>query len=264
LTIDLQPNGARNHAFVWALLLSVALHLCLALTQLPEMKLDKEPVHKIMEVKLVPPAPAALPTPVIPEAKPMPQPPQPAPEPPEPKPLPKPKPKPEPKPLPTPDPAPEVEPSPVVEEPAPPVVSETETEPTPPPVVSTMPPEPESPTSVAPPPPPPPPESRGPSQQDLDAARDRYGSLLAREIAKHKRYPRIARMRNWQGEAQVELQLDGDGNILSSRIEKSSGHDVLDKQALEMVMRATPFPPPPAVLNGQSFTLLVPISFRLE
>ena len=71
-------------------------------------------------------------------------------------------------------------------------------------------------------------------------------------------------MRGWQGEAVVELQLDGSGKILSSKIQQPSGYEVLDKQALEMVMRATPFPPPPAVLSGQSFTLLVPISFRLE
>ena len=149
------------------------------------------------------------------------------------------------------------------EEPAP--IETPEPQPVPPPVMNAAPSETEPPPFTTPPPPPPaPPEPRGPTQQDLDAARDRYGSLLAREIAKHKRYPRIAQMRGWQGEATIELQLDGSGKILSSKIKKPSGYEVLDKQALEMVERATPFPPPPAVLSGQSFTLLVPISFRLE
>lgn len=104
----------------------------------------------------------------------------------------------------------------------------------------------------------------GPTQQDIDAARNLYGNLLAREIAKHKQYPRIAQMRGWQGEAMIDLQIDGNGKVLSSKIHTSSGHEVLDKQALEMVARAAPFPLPPEALRGHAFTLLVPISFRLE
>ena len=247
----------RDHTIVWALLLSAALHV-VAMARLPGIDLKEVPVPKIMEVELAPPVP---PKEVVPE----PPAPAPAPEPPPepPKVIPKPQPKPEPKPKPVPEPAPKIEPAPVIE--TPPPAEPSEAEPAPPPVISAPPTETEPPPFTAPPaPPPPPPEPRGPSQQDLETARSRYGSLLAREIAKHKRYPRIAQMRGWQGEALVELQLDGSGKILSSKIQTSSGHDVLDKQALEMVMRATPFPPPPAVLSGQSFTLLVPISFRLE
>lgn len=228
------------------------------MARLPGIDLKEVPVPKILKVELAPPVP---PKEVVPEP-PAPAP-EPPPEPPKPKVIPKPQPKPEPKPVP--EPAPKIEPAPVIE--TPPAAEPPEAEPAPPPVISVPPTKAEPPPFTAPPappPPPPPPEPRGPSQQDLDAARERYGSLLAREIAKHKRYPRIAQMRGWQGETLVELQLDGSGKILSSKIQTSSGHDVLDKQALEMVMRATPFPPPPAVLSGQPFTLLVPISFRLE
>lgn len=118
------------------------------------------------------------------------------------------------------------------------------------------------PTFTAPPPPPEPP--KGPSQADIDDARNRYGGLLSREIARHKQYPRIAQMRGWQGEATIELRIDGNGNLLSSRIVTSSGHDVLDKQGLEMVRKASPFPPPPEALRGRNFEILVPVSFKLE
>jgi protein TonB len=98
----------------------------------------------------------------------------------------------------------------------------------------------------------------------MDAARNLYGSQLAREIAKHKQYPRIAQMRGWQGEVVVDLRLDGNGKVLSSKIHTTSGFDVLDKQALEMVKKASPFPAPPDALRGSLFNILVPVSFRLE
>lgn len=144
--------------------------------------------------------------------------------------------------------------------------SETEQQPlseppSPPPVIATAPKAESLPVFTTPPPPPKP---TGPSQQDMDAARNLYGNQLAREIAKHKQYPRIAQMRGWQGEAVVDLQLDGNGNVIASKIHTPSGFDVLDKEALEMVKKASPFPAPPEALRGHSFNILVPVSFRLE
>lgn len=234
------------------MLLSIALHV-LAATQLPGLQPEKTIVPKILEVALIPePQPAA----VAPE-------PAPAPEPEPPKPKPEPKPEPQPLPKPKPEPQPEPEPTPVIEpEPAPPEPAAAPTPP--PPVISVAPVEEEPPVITAPPPPPEPLQPPKPTQQDIDAARNQYGNLLARAIARHKQYPRIAQMRGWQGETLVELQIDGNGKVLSSKIHTSSSYEVLDKQALEMVKRASPFPAPPETLRGLTFSLLVPISFRLE
>lgn len=98
---------------------------------------------------------------------------------------------------------------------------------------------------------------------DTSAARDGYGNTLWGAISKHKQYPRIAQMRGWQGEAIVELLLDGDGMLKSKKIIQSSGHDVLDKQALDMIEKASPFPVPPEALRGSSFSIKVPIPFKL-
>lgn len=185
--------------------------------------------------------------------------PEPEPLPPPPKEIPKPRPEPEPLPKPKPIPKPE----PIVEPPPAETPQEPVAEPAPPAVISTEPVEEKTPEFTAPPPPPKPPEPRKPTE-DMDAARNQYGSLLAREIAKYKQYPRIAQMRGWQGETLLELQIDGNGKVVSSRIHTPSSYEVLDKQALEMVKRALPFPLPPAALRGQTFTLLVPIAFRLE
>jgi protein TonB len=229
-------SDSREHTLVWALIASLALHI-LAVSLIPKLNPGKAPQQEILRVEL---APAEKP--------------QPEPEPVKPQVATKPEPKPAPRRI--------VAPSPIIEPP-----SHTEPVPEPaPPAVIAAPAKPEAPpTFTAPPSPPPePPRPSTPSQQDPDAARNLYGSLLGREIAKHKQYPRVAQMRGWQGEVIVDIQLDKNGNLLSSTIQKPSSYDVLDKQALEMVKKAAPFPTPPDALRGSSFNILVPVSFRLE
>ncbi len=122
-------------------------------------------------------------------------------------------------------------------------------------------------TIVAPPAPEPTPSPQptGPSQQDIDAARSLYGSLLSRAIAKYKQYPRIAQMRGWEGEVLLEVHCDEKGHVLSTHVKKSSGHNVLDEQAITMVKKASPLPQPPEILrNSKNLVILVPVPFSLE
>ncbi len=112
-----------------------------------------------------------------------------------------------------------------------------------------------APTVIEPPP--------GPSQADLDSARNAYGNLLGRAIAKHKSYPKIAERRGWEGTVLLDLQIDNSGNVLSAIVRDSSGYDALDKRALEMVEKASPFPAPPKVLQGSTFNISVPVAFKL-
>ncbi len=66
-------------------------------------------------------------------------------------------------------------------------------------------------------------------------------------LEQHKRYPRAAAQRRIQGEATLELEIDGAGGVRSARILASSGHRVLDEEVLRMVERATPFPGDPTL-----------------
>ncbi len=225
----------REHAFSWALCLSIALHLA-ALITLP--KFDQEPLElpKVLTVEISQPQPV--------------QEPQPKPEPVKPKIEPKPIPKITPK------------PQPVVEKKVSPVT--VQEEPPPPPVATPAPKAEPKPTVVAQPTPPEPPKPVTVNQEEIDNSRNQYGSLLSREIAKYKQYPKIAQMRGWQGDVAVDIQIDGNGNVLSTKIHTSSGFESLDKQALEMVKKASPFPMPPAALRAKPFNVLVPVSFRLE
>lgn len=90
-----------------------------------------------------------------------------------------------------------------------------------------------------------------------------YGRSVAGAVAAHQRYPKIAQMRQWQGTTTLQLEFAADGRLLETRVLSSSGHDVLDRQALDMVRAAQPLPPLPAALSGRALTVNVPVVFRL-
>ena len=222
----------RDNAFLLALAISIALHV-LAAVGIPGISFEKmvKPPELIIELAPPKPEPPPPPAPIKP------------PEPVKPKVVPPPQAKPLPQPLPKP-----------VHTPQP--ISE------PPPVIAVAPKVEAPPTFVAPTPEPPKPVPTV-NQADIDSARNQYGSALSREIAKHINYPSIAKMRGWQGVVEIDFQLDGNGKILSQKIRTSSGFEVLDKQALEMVKKSN-FPIPPEVLKSSAFNVTVPVSFRLE
>lgn len=259
-------NALPNHdrTILWAVIASLALHALLGML-LPILKMEiPEPKPQTLQVELAPPPKAAPPAVAAPEPEPLPEPVKP-PEPPPP-PLPKPTPipvpaKPEPPKPEPPKPAPKVsEPVAKPQEqalptPAPEVISVAPKENVPAPMPAP------APAPVAPPTPAPPP---GPSQQDIDAARSQYSSLLARTIGKYKQYPKIAQMRGWQGEVLLEVHCDAQGNVVQTLIKQSSGHNVLDEQAMTMVKKASPLPPAPDVLKNKALILLIPVPFTLE
>ena len=91
-----------------------------------------------------------------------------------------------------------------------------------------------------------------------------YGESFGRWLARHRSYPRLAQMRGWQGQVEVRVHVAKKGSVIDVVITRSSGFEVLDRQALEMVKLADPLPDLPKSLKGQEFTLDIPITFRLE
>lgn len=224
-----------ENAFSWALGLSIVLHLAI-LVGLPQF--DQAPLmpKKVLTVEFSQPTPATEPNPV-----------------PQPEPV---KPKVEPKPL------PKITPTPVHQAVVENKISQEQAA-EPPPVIAVEPKAETQPVKLTSPAPTEP-QKPAVNQEEFDQSRNQYGSLLSREIAKHKNYPKIAQMRGWQGDVSVDILIDGNGNVLSSKIHTSSGFESLDKQALEMVKKASPFPLPPVALRAKPFNVLVPVSFRLE
>ena len=91
-----------------------------------------------------------------------------------------------------------------------------------------------------------------------------YGSSVSRLLARHREYPRVALMRGWEGTVTMRLRVAPGGRLIEARVEGSSGHQVLDAQALDMVKRVPELPQPPESLRGREFAVLVPVVFRLE
>jgi protein TonB len=91
-----------------------------------------------------------------------------------------------------------------------------------------------------------------------------WTSQLVAVLERNKRYPPAAQARREEGVAQVFFTLDRQGRLVESRIVRSSGALILDEEALALLQRAQPFPPPPAELAGPRVALTVPIRFNLK
>jgi protein TonB len=159
---------------------------------------------------------------------------------------------------------PEVRPAPDPDVPVePPVTQEVKPEPR-------QAPRPPVPTTTAPPPAPTqtavvpaaPVQARAASK--VSTAIPSWTSQLVALLERNKRYPPAAQVRREQGIAHVFFALDRQGHLLESRIVRSSGAAILDEEALALVARAQPFPPPPAGLAGPRVALTVPIRFNLK
>lgn len=91
-----------------------------------------------------------------------------------------------------------------------------------------------------------------------------YQLLLQAWLERHKKYPRRAERRNLQGTAMLRFTIDRDGNILSYRIQESSGHAVLDEEVEAMIRRAAPLPPVPEEMQSARLEFVVPVQFSLR
>jgi protein TonB len=85
---------------------------------------------------------------------------------------------------------------------------------------------------------------------------------VAAQLKRKRFYPNAARRDRLTGTATVSFTLNGAGNVTAVRVVRSSGQPILDQAAIEMVQRASPFPPIPAGL-GNAITIQAPIGFEL-
>lgn len=89
----------------------------------------------------------------------------------------------------------------------------------------------------------------------------RWQSRLLAHLERRKRYPAEARRQRKEGTAQVRFTIDGNGNVQSVALVRSSGIAELDQEVVEMVRRASPVPAPPPGINR---TIVVPVRFGLR
>ncbi len=237
-----------------SLFVVLALHAALLMVLLsPPIAVETagEPPAAVM-LDLAPfPAPPALPEPAVePQVQPRLQPEPEPPPPPEPVPelnLPEPEPIPPPKPagvVPIKPPPPKIKPRPVERPP------ETRIE--------------RPPLAAPPPVAAPPAAAPAPSPAAIAASRASWQARLATWLERYKRYPRAAREQHQTGTAYLHFALDRQGHVLSYRVERSSGHLLLDEEVLALIQRAQPLPPPPPEVPGARIDLVVPVQFLLR
>ena len=94
--------------------------------------------------------------------------------------------------------------------------------------------------------------------EEVAAARASYGAIVMAKINAAKFYPAAARSSGVTGIVGVQFNIDALGKVVSAHVIRSSGHDLLDQAALD-ILRSLDLPPPPA----GSFSANTNIKFTL-
>ncbi|WP_457599831.1 TonB family protein [Hydrogenivirga sp.] len=85
-------------------------------------------------------------------------------------------------------------------------------------------------------------------------------SVIREIVERYLTYPPVARRMGWEGTVVVRFVLTPSGVVEEENIEKSSGHEILDRNALRVVRIASrEFPRP-----SQSVVVVLPVVYRLE
>lgn len=100
----------------------------------------------------------------------------------------------------------------------------------------------------------------GPDQDKLARA---YGMTLFQVANSHKKYPRMARQARIEGKVWVKLTVDQRGKIVAVELARTSGHDILDRAAVDMIRRIEQFPPAPKGARWSRKTFKLPIKFEM-
>lgn len=91
------------------------------------------------------------------------------------------------------------------------------------------------------------------------AAVDKYPGQVQRALRRALRFPKGAGRA--RGEVQVTFVVSASGAASQIAVSRSSGHEVLDREAIATVKRAAPFPPIPDAAGRNSWTFTMPLAF---
>ncbi|WP_417449386.1 energy transducer TonB [Kordiimonas sp.] len=85
--------------------------------------------------------------------------------------------------------------------------------------------------------------------------------LVQRTLARNQGYPTQLIDEGIEGTVKVRVNVAADGTIMAQKVAQSSGSDILDDEALDL-MRRINFPPLPE--GRESVALTIPLNYRLE
>jgi TonB family protein len=76
-------------------------------------------------------------------------------------------------------------------------------------------------------------------------------------------YPRIAQDRRWEGTTQLVVRFHAGGRLSEVTVALSSGYDVLDQRAVELMNQIT-LPAVPTEIQSRAFAVRIPVNFTLK
>ncbi len=153
--------------------------------------------------------------------------------------------------------------------PAPRVVAPTVAAPLPRDVVAVQPPVPQPQASRAAPQAQPQPQAASASETQGDDPRAQqqeadYRSLVRSHVARNRFLPPQSRRAGLSGDIGVRFVVNRSGDISSVAVARSSGHELLDSEAVEFIRRLTNVPAFPRDLRRAEIPLTVTLRFALE
>ena len=92
----------------------------------------------------------------------------------------------------------------------------------------------------------------------------RYRVALASAARRFKRYPAVAREQGWEGTVEVAIRVNSVLPAPEVVLVRSSGRELLDEQALQMMTQAARATTPPEGLRGRDFEIPLPVRFSLD
>ncbi len=84
---------------------------------------------------------------------------------------------------------------------------------------------------------------------------------ISTHLQRYKRYPSAAAARGERGTAELSFTVDRSGHVKVAKLQRGSGHALLDEATVELIQRAQPLPPPPGDVPGTEFSFTVPVKF---
>jgi TonB family protein len=91
-----------------------------------------------------------------------------------------------------------------------------------------------------------------------------YAQAIKERIAGQWKYPQEARKKKLEGRLVALFSLNREGALTRMEITKSSGHDVLDREAERAIQSAAPFPPFPSTVTVSRLNINVSFDYTLS
>ncbi len=90
-----------------------------------------------------------------------------------------------------------------------------------------------------------------------------YAQAIKERIAGQWKYPQEARKKKLEGRLVALFSLNREGALTRMEVTKSSGHEVLDREAERAVQGAAPFPPFPSTITVSRLNINVSFDYTL-